>query len=826
MTHARPLCRTPGRLLWLPVAACALWLFLTAGLYRQALHAETTHRLELERIRLATVARQLLDVRNWNAAHGGVYVRQSPYGPPNPWLPEGERTLATADGRTLVLMNPAYMSRQLAERTAEPGLSISIVSPRPLRPENLADAWENGALLQCAEGPREIFTPPQADAQGRLRLLSVLTARPDCLRCHQGSKEGEILGGISVSQDAAAYLSGLRAQTRHMRLLYGLLGLTGMLGIGGATLYLTRRRWLAEETSRLKGDLLARLGHDMRTPLTAMLGMTELLRRPELRPPEKARALNYLAQAGGALLEMVGDITDHAALERAAPALRVAPFGLRACLGECLALYRPVAEAKGLFLRLNVPDDVPDAVTGDGFRLRQALGNLVSNAVKFTEQGGVRVDVRARPGGRKDRDLRCSLAVTDTGPGLRPEEQERVFASFQRGEAAASCPGTGLGLGMARRLARRMGGDVSLRSRPGEGACFTLEIHLRTAEEQDAGGRPSAPPVPQTLTDPAPRPPMAAEADLASPRPPGAAPSAPVAAHCADAAAPAANAPDSPADAPPAATAALNGLRVLLAEDNPATAYYLQHMLTRAGAATRLLADGEAALALLRDAAQGPWDILLLDACLPGRSGLEVLEAVRAGQTAAPQDQKILLCTASPAMTEAPEARRRAALADGLLRKPCSFAALHRALAALRSPAAPLSAAAARSEADAPGTKAPCALLPDAAPPVWDRKAALEAVDNDPALLSRLAAVAAQDLRARADALAALPPKPTALPELRRLAHACKNTAGSLCLGPLRRAAAALEQARAEDAPAARAALAAALREALETLGGDAWPAS
>jgi signal transduction histidine kinase/CheY-like chemotaxis protein len=486
----------------------------------------------------------------------------------------------------------------------------------------------------------------------------VLTARPDCLRCHQGSKEGEILGGISVSQDAAAYLSGLRAQTRHMRLLYGLLGLTGMLGIGGATLYLTRRRWLAEETSRLKGDLLARLGHDMRTPLTAMLGMTELLRRPELRPPEKARALNYLAQAGGALLEMVGDITDHAALERAAPALRVAPFGLRACLGECLALYRPVAEAKGLFLRLNVPDDVPDAVTGDGFRLRQALGNLVSNAVKFTEQGGVRVDVRARPGGRKDRDLRCSLAVTDTGPGLRPEEQERVFASFQRGEAAASCPGTGLGLGMARRLARRMGGDVSLRSRPGEGACFTLEIHLRTAEEQDAGGRPSAPPVPQTLTDPAPRPPMAAEADLASPRPPGAAPSAPVAAHCADAAAPAANAPDSPADAPPAATAALNGLRVLLAEDNPATAYYLQHMLTRAGAATRLLADGEAALALLRDAAQGPWDILLLDACLPGRSGLEVLEAVRAGQTAAPQDQKILLCTASPAMTEA---QRRAA---------------------------------------------------------------------------------------------------------------------------------------------------------------------
>ena len=652
----------PGRLLWLPLAACALWLALVFGLYRQALHAETAHRLELERTRLATVARQLLDVRNWNAAHGGVYVRQSPYGPPNPWLPEEDRTLAVADGRTLVLMNPAYMSRQLAERVAEPGLRISIVSPHPLRPDNLADAWESGALARCTEGAREIFAPPQADGQGRLRLLSVLTAGQDCLRCHHDRAEGEILGGISVSQDATDFQRGLATQVRHMHLLYGLLGLTGVLSVGSASLYLTRRRWLAEETSRLKSALLARLGHDMRTPLSAMLGMAELLRRPDLRAPEKNRALDYLTQAGGALLEMVGDITDHALWNRLRPLLGKSlqsaglSGGMPGPLPSC-------GRGQRAFSCAWAAPDLPQTVTGDCFRLRQALGNLVSNAVKFTELGGVQVDVRAQSEGDR---LRCVLAVTDTGPGLRPEEQERVFANFQRGRP--------LPVALARAWAWAWppaGPTYGRRGAPFAPALararFTLEVLLR----------PAATPAASAALPPEPAGPAPSSGALAAPPLPRA-----------------------------AGRDALPGLRVLLVEDNPATAYYLQQMLTRAGAAVRALDDGDAALALLRDASRGPWDVLLLDACLPGRSGLDLLEAVRQGRTAVPSDQKILLCTASPAMTETAEARRRAALADGLLRKPFTFAVLRQALAATLGPATPL--------------------------PVWDRQAALAAVDNDP----------------------------------------------------------------------------------------------
>ena len=476
----------PGRLLWLPLAACALWLALVFGLYRQALHAETAHRLELERTRLATVAQQLLDVRNWNAAHGGVYVRQSPYGPPNPWLPEEDRTLAVADGRTLVLMNPAYMSRQLAERVAEPGLRISIVSPHPLRPDNLADAWESGALARCTEGAREIFAPPQADGQGRLRLLSVLTAGQDCLRCHHDRAEGEILGGISVSQDATDFQRGLATQVRHMHLLYGLLGLTGVLSVGGASLYLTRRRWLAEETSRLKSALLARLGHDMRTPLSAMLGMAELLRRPDLRAPEKNRALDYLTQAGGALLEMVGDITDHAALEQAAPPLREIPFNLRACLEECLALYRPVAEAKGLFLRLEAAPDLPQTVTGDCFRLRQALGNLVSNAVKFTEKGGVTF------GYKVSEDGNLYFYVRDTGSGIPAENLGSVFDRFVRLDK--NVKGTGLGLSICSTIVEKLGGEIGVESEGGQGSTFWFTVP-RSSGEEISEEQPSGEPV-------------------------------------------------------------------------------------------------------------------------------------------------------------------------------------------------------------------------------------------------------------------------------------------------------------------------------------------
>ena len=136
-----------------------------------------------------------------------------------------------------------------------------------------------------------------------------------------------------------------------MRLLYGLLAVMGVLAIGGITLNLTRRRWLAEEASRMKSAFMGHLSHDMRTPLTAIVGMSELAQKKNLPEQERNRALNYLVQAAEALHEMVGDIMDHAALEQGAPSLQAAPFNLRQCLPTAWSSIGPSQKTNQLHLR-------------------------------------------------------------------------------------------------------------------------------------------------------------------------------------------------------------------------------------------------------------------------------------------------------------------------------------------------------------------------------------------------------------------------------------------------------------------------------------------
>lgn len=304
----------------------------------------------------------------------------------------------------------------------------------------MADVWEKSALARCAEETPEVFSAPQPGNGQSLRLLSVLMAQQSCLRCHTNKKVGEVLGGISVSQDASSFHKGLERQRYNMRLLYGLLAATGVLAIGGLTFNLTHRRWLAEEASRMKSSFMGHLSHDMRTPLTAILGMSELAQRTDLPEEERKKALGYLAQAAEALREMVGDITNHAALEQGTPTLEAAPFDLRECLASCVSLYRPIADSKGISLTLGMDENLPQCAVGDSFRLRQALGNIVSNAVKFTDAGSIRIYATALES--TSEHLKLAISVTDTGPGMSQEDQARVFESFQRGRDTARTPGT------------------------------------------------------------------------------------------------------------------------------------------------------------------------------------------------------------------------------------------------------------------------------------------------------------------------------------------------------------------------------------------------
>ena len=737
------------RVLWIPLLASCCWLCLAWVLYHNASELALRHQQELEHMHLSTIARQLLSIRNWNADHGGIYVRESDIGRANPWLPEHMRHATTTDGRRLVLLNPAYMSRLLAERITSPGMSIAIVGKEPMRPGNKADAWESGALDQCSNGPIEFFTPPEDDATGKhMRLLAVLKAEQSCLKCHTTRKVGDVLGGISITQDASGYRELSDNQLHSLRMTYTFMGLTGLLVIGGLTGLLALRRWQAEETSRMQRTLMARLSHDMRTPLTGILGMTELLRNSETGQADRQQALHYLSRAGTSLLEMVRDITDHAQLEQEDITLCPAPFDLVATCEQCVALYQPVARAKGVGLDLVTGRSVPPYLMGDAFRIRQVLGNLVSNAVKFTTAGFVRVVVTGKQG--DNGNCRLRLIVMDSGPGLPQGEEERIFDMFQRGSQGVQQPGTGLGLGIARGLARKMGGDVRAYNRARKGACFVLHLELPPAgrpegNNGDQGGD------------------QGGDQDTGVTEP----------------------------------ETSLKGVRILVAEDNAPTRFFLQKTLHHAGASPVLVADGMQALAALA-AATTPFDLVVLDARMPGVDGLELLARIRQGATAAPQGQRVIVYAAA-LDTAAREVCAKYS-ADAVLDKPLAAQALRAALSTVMRG----------------GTVSTRPQQPEASPRPWDRGAALEGVDNDAAVFVRLCKVLHDDLRekiAQLDTMLARDDREG----YRRLAHACKNSAGTLCLHRLQ-AAARVAEAAGSDMTHTAAALGEAMREAVALL--------
>jgi len=226
-----------------------------------------------------------------------------------------------------------------------------------------------------------------------------------------------------------------------------------------------------------KSRFLAGVTHEFRTPLNGILGMAGLLLDTKLAPDQRSYA-QAIATSGENLLALVEDILDFARVDAGKVELERVPFSIEALIVDVAELLGARAQAKGLDLAVYVSPDLPAEVIGDPVRVRQILLNLVGNAVKFTERGGVAVLARAEPGAGGRTELR--LDVRDTGIGLAPADQARVFAEFEQLDSslARRHGGTGLGLAVVRRLTLLMGGEVAVESAPGRGATFTVRLPL------------------------------------------------------------------------------------------------------------------------------------------------------------------------------------------------------------------------------------------------------------------------------------------------------------------------------------------------------------
>jgi len=335
-------------------------------------------------------------------------------------------------------------------------------------------------------------------------------------------------------------------------------------------------RDIAEQEAASKSTFLAHMSHDIRTPMNGVIGFTELLLETDLDEDQRSQ-VQLIADSGRAMMQLLNDILDHSKIESGELHIVTSPIDLRHKLSHCVKLVEPIARAKGVPVSVWVDDAVPEFVQLDQMRIGQVLLNLIGNAVKFTEAGGVDVEARME-NSTEGRSL--LLSVIDTGIGIEQSRLEDIFAPFvqEDGSTASRFGGSGLGLAISSQLVSMMGGQISVHSKRGVGTQFTVRLPLVPVK-----AAPQAVPGPPPMSD----------ADALS---------------------------------------CLTGAHILIAEDHGINQELVLAMANTLQLDAHLVENGEDAVSAVIEADKSdiPFDAVLMDLQMPGVDGLAATRRLRA----------------------------------------------------------------------------------------------------------------------------------------------------------------------------------------------------